>query len=416
MASTNVPIGSALARKLYSVAVFAQVTRKPSFRKNMTGPSPKQTDAERKLRGQTSPDYPFVRVTDLAKTAGETVAVDMFDIIRGKPIIGDRKLSGKGMALTYASMDIRIDQTRGMVDPGGRMTQKRTLNNLRKLSLANLAGWNARLEDQLCLVHAGGARGYDDGVDWAVPLETDPDFSDIVINAIRAPSRNRRFFAGDATSVSDMDTADILTLFDIDRLRAILDELTFPLQPIMLQDYAGNMDPEADENPLFCMNLTARTWHQIKTATGAEAWRTFLANAHARSNGFNHPLFKGTTGLWNGIVLKKMARAIRFPAGQTVQELDANDVEQPITAAVATDRNMLFGAQALAEVYGSHSKSGYHYNWHEEETDHGNTVEISTAMMGGKAKLRFQVINPAGGTDLTDHGVITMDSYAPQVT
>jgi N4-gp56 family major capsid protein len=415
MASTNVPIGSALARKLYSVALFAQTIRRPSFRRNLTGTAPKQTDAERKLRGQTSSDYPFVRVTDLTKTAGDTVSVDMFDIIRGKPIMGDRKLSGKGMALSYASMDIRIDQTRGMVDPGGRMTQKRTLHNLRKVSLANLAGWNSRLEDQLCLIHVGGARGTDDGVDWVVPLTTDPDFSDIVVNSINAPSRNRRFFGGNATTASDIDTSDDIKLDDIDRLRATLDELVFPLQPIMLQDSYGKMDPEAEENPLFCMFLSSRAWHRIKTNTTDPAWRTFLANAHARSNGFDHPLFKGTTGLWNGILIKKMARAIRFDAGATVQELDASDVEQPITAAVATDRAILLGAQALAMVYGSHSKSGYHYNWHEEETDHGNTVEVSTAMMGGKSKLRFQVIAPDGSTDLTDHGVMTMDGYAPAV-
>ena len=175
------------------------------------------------------------------------------------------------------------------------------------------------------------------------------------------------------------------------------------------------MDPEADENPLFCMYLTSRQWHRIKTNTTDPAWRTFLANAHARSNGFDHPLFKGTTGLWNGILMKKMARAIRFPTGVAVLELDGADAEQPITAAVDTDRALLMGAQALALVYGSHSKSGYHYNWHEEETDHGNTVEISTAMMGGKSKLRFQVIAADGSTDLTDHGVITMDGYAPAV-
>lgn len=56
---TEIPVGSALARKLYSVATFAATQRKPSFRRNMTGPAPKQTDAERKLKGQTSPTTPL---------------------------------------------------------------------------------------------------------------------------------------------------------------------------------------------------------------------------------------------------------------------------------------------------------------------------------------------------------------------
>lgn len=398
-----VPIGSALARKLYSVALFATTQRTPSLRKNLTGPAPKQTSAELKLKGQTSPDYPIVRVTDLSKTAGDTVSVDMFDIIKGKPVMGDRKLAGKMMTMSYSSMDVRIDQCRAGVDPGGRMTQQRTMHNLRKLALANLSGYASRLEDQLCLVHLAGARGYDTGADWVIPLEADADFNDIVINTVRPPTANRRLFAGNATSVNNLATTDFLSLDDIDRVRVFLDEAVHPLQPIRMEG-----DHQAYENPLFCMYVTARQWHYLQNNTTDPAWRTFLANAHERSKGFMHPLFMGTVGMWNGILLKKMSRGIRFPTGTSVQEYDANGVAQAVPTAVETDRAIILGAQALADVYGRHQRSGYHYNWHEEETDHGNTVEVSIAMMGGKSKLHFEVDG-----EQTDHGVMTMDTYAP---
>lgn len=404
---TNIPIGHPLARKIYSAAVFAEAQRQPGFRKNLTGPAPQQSKAERKLKGQTEAGYPFVRVTDLSKSKGDTVSVDLFHIIQGKPTMGDKKLSGKMMSLSSSSQDIRIDQTRGGVDPGGRMTQQRTVHGLRNIAKANLAGWANRLEDQCALVHVAGARGYDTGADWVVPLASDPDFAEIMVNSVLPPTRNRRLFAGDATSVADLSTADMLGLEEIDVIRAILDEMAFPMQPIRMEG-----DVQADENPLYVLYVSSRVWHYLQTTTAGTAWRTFLANAHERSRGFNHPLFMGSPGMWNGILIKKMWRPVRFGAGDNVAEYDANDVIQQVAANVVTDRSILLGAQALAEVFGRHDKSGYHYSWHEEETDHGNTVETSIAMMGAKAKLRFTGSNG----EITDHGVMTIDSYAPTPT
>lgn len=401
---TIIATGSALARKLYSVALFSQAIRGPSFRKNMIGPAPKQKAAEAKLKGQTSPDYPFVQVNDLSKTAGEKVSVDLFNIVSGKPVMGDAKLAGKMMGLTSSSMDITINQYRAGVDPGGRMTQQRTVHDLRGIALANLEGYMNRLEDQLCFVHVAGQRGYQNDRDWVVPLESDGDFTSIMVNTVMPPSRNRRFFGGNATTASNIDSADIININDLDRLRANIDDMAFPMQPIRMEG-----DPDSDENPLYVMYVTGRQWYQLQISTATQNWRTFLANAHARSAGFNHPLFKGETGMWAGIVVKKMRRAIRFGVGQNVKELDASDVSQNVVAAVATDRALLMGAQALALVYGRHAKSDYYVSWHEEETDHGNVIEFSAATMGGKSKLRFT--DPDG--NLTDHGVITVDSYAP---
>ena len=49
MSQTQVPAGSALARKLYSVALFAQTQKANGFTKNLTGNAPKQADAESKI-------------------------------------------------------------------------------------------------------------------------------------------------------------------------------------------------------------------------------------------------------------------------------------------------------------------------------------------------------------------------------
>lgn len=75
----------------------------------------------------------------------------------------------------------------------------------------------------------------------------------------------------------------------------------------------------------------------------------------------------------------------------------------------AVDRCLLLGAQAVAEVWGQHSKSGTHMAWHEETSDHDNVLEASISAIGGWGKLRFK--DSTGYTK--DHGVAVIDAVAP---
>ena len=81
--NTSVATSSALARKLYSVALFAQTQKQPGFSRALTGPAPSTGDAINKLKAQTSKDMPIVRITDLSKSAGDKVCVDVFGTIGG---------------------------------------------------------------------------------------------------------------------------------------------------------------------------------------------------------------------------------------------------------------------------------------------------------------------------------------------
>ena len=416
MAQTSIPIGHPLAKKVFGAAVFFEVTQKPSFTGRLTGPAPTMASASSKLgKMQTSPEYPIIRVMDLRKQKGHIVSVDMFNILEGLPVTGDRKLSGRMMKLSSSSMDIRIDQMRGGVDTGGRMTQQRTVHDLRTVGRAGLSGWYTRLRDQIVMTHLAGARGSQVTTDWVLPLEDHPEFQDIVVNDIQAPTYGRHFYAGDAEDVSDLDATDILRLEDIDRVRAVIDEQDVPLQPIRFPD-----DPAADEDPLYVMLVSPRQWHYLINRSGAAALRTF--QQHARERGSSNPLFKGNVGLWNGILVKKMQRCIRFNQGDVVKTATnaAHFTTEDKTIGGtqfgtddyvgqhAVDRSIILGAQSLAEVYGS-GPGGGAMSWHEEVTDHDNTLEASISSMGGFSKLRFR--NKAGRD--FDHGVMVLDSYAP---
>lgn len=405
--ATQVKSGSAAANKLFNAALFTEATRANSFENILTGPAPK-TANQNKADGnrQTVAGAPVVRITDLEKQAGDEVTVDLFHQLRHKPVMGDEKLAGKGASLTSAQFTLKIDQGRTMVDSGGKMTQQRTSHDLKTLARTMLGPYYNALADQICIAHLAGARGTHNDADWILPLENDPDFNRIMVNPITPPTFDRHFYAGDATSVGDLATADIFSLDAIDRIRLSLDEMAFPLQPIR---FPG--DQQAADNPFFVLYVTPRQWFDFWTSTKGDDWRQLVANAYTRASGWNHPIFKGEIAMWNNILIRKMKRPIRFDAGTdvSVSTDTANATTTTVAAAVRTERAILLGAQAIASAFGmagSRGTGGYYFNMHTESTDHDNVKEHSIAWMNGKAKIRFR------GTDgrVNDLGVAVLDT------
>lgn len=422
MAGTSIPAGSPLAKKIFGAALFATTQRVPSFTNNLTGAAPKQADAEAKLKGQTSPDMPIVRVTDLSKSQGDTVSVDLINMTGGKPIMGDAMAEGKGERLDSSSMDVRIDLTTKVVDAGGKMSQQRTVHNLRGVAMANLKGWYRRFNDQVSLVHLAGARGSQNGIDWGVPLSTDPDYASILVNPVKAPTYNRHYVADSTSSIAQggsnlasIASTDVFSLAHIDALATIIDDMALKLQPVRIAD-----DPAADSEPLYVMYVSNRAWNSILSATGEGAWRTFLQNAwNRKSYGTKHPLFTGETGIWHNILVRKMDWVVRFNPGDTTQTCTSagqstaaettTTVNASLGAGYAVDRCILMGAQALASVYGKNQSSDTYASWMEHSYNFGRNLEVAGEMMGAKSKLRFSVPDGNGGKVPTDHGVIAFD-------
>ncbi|WP_454731502.1 MULTISPECIES: N4-gp56 family major capsid protein [Cupriavidus] len=408
--TTSIPYGSPLAAKVYGVGLFSRVQSAPGFMNLLSGEMPKEGSFASKAKGQTSPDYPIVKAGDLAKAAGDTVTVDLFNPLQGKPVMGDKRVAGKMMGLTSSTMEVSINQTRGGADSGGKMTQKRTKHNLRGIAMAGLQGWAQRLEDQTSLVHLAGARGDQITSDWVVPFQNDGEFAEILVNPVKAPTKNRYYAANDATSPADIGTNDALTFQDVDRIVSMQRESPVVLQPIKIKG-----DDRAWNDPLWALFVTERQWLYMKSRTSQTDWRQAMQNAFERkSAGVKHPLFDSyETLMWNGVLIKRMNRyAIRFNTGSNVV-IDTGGAdggtytESTVQTAQPVDRAILVGAQALAKAYGK-SNSDYFYDWSEEEVDHKNSIEIVVGSMSGTAKIRFRV----DGVD-TDHGVAVVDSYAP---
>ena len=251
--------------------------------------------------------------------------------IQGKPFMGSEMAEGRGTPLSFDDQEFIIDQSRFPVKAGDKMSQQRTVHSLRMMAKSTLKNWFGRLFDNRIQVHLAGARGTDDVEDWVVPLESDADFKRIMINPVHPPSSNRYYVAGGGSNVAAIGDTDALRLEDFDVISSNLREQAFSLAPIEVTENMG------DEDPLWCAVVTQRQWHYLlaRTGEGTLAWRKFMADATQRRTMTNHPLFKGTCGMWNGMLIKRVNRPIRFAAGTSVKTIDSTTGAEATSAVAA---------------------------------------------------------------------------------
>lgn len=429
MAQTNVPSGSSLAVKQFSVALTTQALRVPTNRRRLTGPAPQAADLKSKMKLQSDPGMPFVEVRDLTKSAGDTVSLDAFNVSTGKPTMGDRNAEGRGVPLTSSSMDIKIDNATWGVDCGGKMSKQRTKHDLRMIGMSHHLGYWPSLLWQRSLVHLAGARGVQVGQSWKVPLASDPDFAEIMVNGVKAPTYNRHFVV-DGTGLvrggaqlASIDTTDAFKLSHLDEMAKRLDSMDTKLQPITIKD-----DPAAMDSPIRgLLMLGPGAYNSLLTdLTSNNNIRSFQQGAWNRASyGSKHPLFMGDVGYWNGILVRKMDHSILFNASDSVahitsaNKLTATETNVTVASGLSTthqvERGLLLGAQALGLAYGASASDevgAMFEHWYNLKRN----CEIFAEFMGGEAKLRFPFINEAGDAEPTDIGVFAIDSAVAVVS
>lgn len=420
MGDTHIPYGSPQAIQIQSAGLFAANMQRPTTLNRLTGKLPQQSDAESNLRFQSSNEMPIVRCMDLTKTAGDEITFDLINPMGGKPIMGERFAEGLGKEMSFSQDSLRINQARYPISAGGKMTQQRTPHQLR--SLARTLGHNymVRLEDQCSLVHLAGARGFADDIEWAVPLAADADFAEIMVNTVKAPTYNRHFIPDGSSGIEHVNaaanaigiaTTDVMNITVVDALRTKLDGMPLPPPPVVFKD-----DQLSTDAPMRVLLVSSEQYTSLVQSTN---FRTWQANAMARAQmAKQNPLFMGEAGLWNGILIVKMPKPIRFFAGDAINwcadaTTDTETTTDLVPAAFGTthavDRAILLGGQALAEAYGKTRQTGNPYFWSEKELDHGDKLEVLIGMMGGKSKTRF-IIDHGPQEEYTDFGVMVIDT------
>jgi len=419
---THAPYGDKTNMVKQAVGLFATHMQRNSTLNRLTGKMPTGIKgAEATLRKQTTQHMPIVRCQDLSKGKGDEVTFHLLNPIGAKPIMGSRYAEGRGTGLSITEDKLRVNQARFPLDLGDAMTSIRSPVEFRQLGRPAAQNLMDRYVDQSLLVHMAGARGFHNNIEWVVPTETDADFGEIMVNPVLAPSKNRHFIAdGDAVSgfkvnggEIDIQSTDIFKMDTVDAMRTVLDQI--PLPPPIVQ-FEG--DKAATDSPLRVWMMSPAQYNKF---AADPSFRQLQASALARaSQAGQHPMFLGEAGLWNGYLLIKMPRAIRFYAGDTIRYCPSASSEAESTATVplsfgeqfAIDRSVILGGQAIAEALASSDKSGIPFFWSEKELDHGDKVELLIGAIRGVSKVRFEV-DTGMGKEITDYGVTVVDTAVP---
>lgn len=426
MSATSVPKGSALANKQFSKALSAMAVRQPTPMAALTGPMPTHDAAMRKLKQQSTTEMPIVRVDELAKGAGDVVQLDCAHVVKLRAIMGDRNAEGQGAALKYSSRDITLDMATIPVSAGGKMTQQRTPHSMRLNALAQLKRGIPAFRWQRCLTMLAGTRGKQDGTDWVLPLATDPDFAEQMVNPVRAPSYNRHWVVNGTgltqggAQLASIATTDRMLLSHLDEFSAVWDEMSIKMAPIQIPG-----DPAAGDDPIKGILLVdPLVWDSIETDTTATGnLRKYKADAMERAKYGSlskHPLFSGSPILWNGVLIRKMQYAVRHDAGDAVAHVTAanrlSGTETPVTVAAGLStthqvaRSIFLSAQALAVASGANQDTEETYSLLENRTNFNRNLELAGEIMGVEDKLRWALPNADGDLEVTDFGVAVIDS------
>lgn len=423
MSKTSVGAGSSNAQFVQAAGLFAQSMQRNSKLNQMVGTMPKgEGSAAATLRKQSANDMPIVRTVDLSRGKGDEVEFHFVQPVGAYPIMGSRMAEGKGVGISLDKARVRVAQARFPVDVGDTMTDLRSPVEFRKIGRPIAQGLMDRYQDQNSLVHLAGARGFHNNIEWAIPTSDHADFEAIAVNPVLAPTKNRHYVAdgdgikGFAVNAGEMDIAstDMLGMSVVDACRTLVESIALPPPAIRLPG-----DAAADDSPLRMLMVSPAQYHQFSQD---KDFRQFQANALTRaSQAERHPLFLGDVGLWNGILICKQPRPIRFYAGDSLSYCASNTSDAESTCVVpasfgkthAVDRALLLGGQALAQAFASSKHGGMPFFWKEKEFDHEDKMELLIGSIQGTSKVRWAVDQGNNTKHFTDHGVIALDTAVP---
>ena len=283
--------------------------------------------------------------------------------------------------LKFYTDSLYIDQLRGGVNTGGKMSRKRTIHDMRDIARKRQSEWWARLFDETLFQYLSGARGVN-----ADYIE-DTSFTGYAGNAFVAPDSQHILYASNATAKADLDSADKLSLATIDKALARAETLGGGTSGI------PSLEPcKIDGEPHYVLVMHPWQEYDVRTSTSTGQWLD-IQKAAAGAEGKANPIFKGGLGMYNNVVMHKHKGVIRF-----------SDYGTGSPGTVAAARALFLGRQAGVVAFGSPG-TGLRFDWHEEMEDRGNQVVITTSSIFGVKKTAFTI----GGTS-RDFGVIAIDT------
>lgn len=429
MGKTSVEQGKAAAIILQSKSIETMNRSRPSAFNGMTGPLPKQSKAETLARGttkiQSDVGMPIVTAKDFYAGAGDEIVFDFVRPPKMIPIMGNNMAEGRGVGFDFVDDRLRIAQARFPVNPGSRSTRKRTKWDTKALGKKFAQEAVDGYIDQRLSIHIFSGRGTVDNIEWKIPLEdsTEYNFNEIMVNPVKAPSRNRHWVCDsggtslikvtDNAGEIDISTADI---FNRDLVQTADGLMTYLVAAPRHIHAPG--DKMATQAPVTVMLVPKIAY---KAFMANAAYQQLRANALTRaSKASNSAVFNQTDAYDANFLIIPVPWLHSWKAGEDVPYCASTSSQTESTlkvpAAFGTThvlaRAVILGQSAIGEAFGTFDDTSSPIFYNEEETDHRDKMEQMAGVLGGCSKIQY-LMDFNGTEEWTDNGLVTFDIAVP---
>lgn len=346
------------AVKAYSASVAVDVAKKSYFNS--------------KLAGSETQKLPVLMKTDLEAGAADEITVYLVAKLRGRPAQGSEKLEGREMRLSKYTDKLRVDKFRNGVNVGDVMDQKRVKWSIRSQARDRLSDYIAELEDEMTMMYAAGARGV------GAEIQHFPTDWTAWPNSFEAPDSAHLVYAGGKTKSTI--TTEKITLAEIDKLVAKAKKF------LGSEQNGAKMTPVTIDGGKHYILLTGvEGMYDLRREAGDQGWFT-IQKAAAAAEGRKNPIFDGSAGMYNGVVLHEHEGVIKFSdyGGGSVKAM----------------RSLFLGAHAVTKAYGFKGNGGVRYKLSESGVDHDEEAILHFRTILGIKKSRFNG---------QDFGMISLD-------
>lgn len=312
---------------------------------------------------------------DTSKSPGDRLRFILRMMLTGNGVQGDDTLEGSEERLVTYTDTITIDQLRHAVRSGGKASEQRVPFEMREEARMALQDWWAERLDQ-----------------WFFNQLTGNNVTDTRLtgnNSILTPDASHIVFAGVGTAESNLsaNATQTFSLEIIDKAVLAARTTTPVIRPLNNKQEPGKHQ--------FVMFVAPEQHYDLRRSTGTGEWQDIQKYALSANASDKNPILAGSLGVYNGVVLHE---SFRIPLVTT-------------SAANGGARAVLCGAQAAYFALGrGYSKS--RMSWQEELFDYGNQLGVSTGIIGGMKKTRFNSLD--FGTMAASSAVSTAAAAASQ--
>jgi hypothetical protein len=340
---------------------------------------------------------------DLMGTAGDKVQFDIFALLVGSGEGDDGVYETNEEAMISYFDTVFIHERGNSIKLNGKMTEKRTIHNLRTQARYQLGTWlqRKRSADVICALSGVVAATFAGQITGAIDTDSSSVQIATVSNGVKvSPVKGAaalRWFGGGQTILGTIErvATDLLVNSVTDNLfgtrvisyvkrmaeRTISDAgvAISPISPIMVKGKKH-----------YIMFIEPYQALQLKKEA---AW--LQAQREANIRGESNPIFSGALGMWDGVIIHESQLIHRRTGAGTsgiAEEFEADDV---LASGMTLARALFCGSQAALLAQGQYP------TYVEKIHDYKTKAGYHTDVIYGVKKTVFNSI---------DFGVITVDT------